>query len=513
MKSLSFTNRLLLSSALLPAPLLLLPSIAYADCLPNANGTNVTCLLSDPDGYRAGVDHPTVDSVTITVENAATVGGVAATGPLLTVGTASAVNNQGLITVAAGQTAISAGGGSTVSNAAISLGLNGNIIFGTTATGQVNTFNNLRTIAGTGTVTGNVTSAGATIFNNQGNFNGNLTTAGDTTLTNSGAFVGNIALGAGNDTVVNSGTLTGNIDLGAGTNFISFNSTAALPTGTLTAAATGANTVQLTGAGADTLNIAITNFDILNKDGSGSWTLGQAVALDDRININAGTLIAPNATFLGANRVTNNATLAFSNLAAGTFSGVISGAGVVNVGGAGTAVTTFSGTNTYTGTTTITQGTLQLVGGTAIVDTGSIVVTAPGVLDIGAAETLGAISGNGAITLAGGVLTVGQGSFSGVISGANGLTKTTAGTLVLSGANTFTGPATVTDGTLELTGGAGIGDMTAVIVNAAAGPPATAGRLVVTNAETIGSLAGNGGTVVLTAGLTTGDAGNTAMQV
>ncbi|WP_186728909.1 autotransporter outer membrane beta-barrel domain-containing protein [Sphingomonas panacisoli] len=510
MISLSTARRLLLTTALAPVPMFLFAGEAKADCLPNANGTNVTCVLNDPDGYKAGVDNPTTNGVTIDIINGATVGTPAATGPLLVVGTASAVNNQGTITVAAGQTAIYAGGGSTVNNAAISLGLTGNTIFGATATGQVNTFNNLKTVAGTGTVNGNVTSGGVTVFNNQGNFTGNLTTTGDTTVANTGVFTGNMVLGAGNDTITNTGTITGNIDMGAGTNFISFNSQASLPTGTLTAATSGTNTIQLTGTGAATLNIAVTNFDVLNKDGTGTWTLGQAITLDDRINVNAGTLATPDAGFLGGNKIVNNATVQFTNAASGTYSGVMSGTGVVNVGGGGAGVTTFSGANTYTGDTTITGGTLRVIGGAAIADTGKVVVTAPGIFDVGAAETVGEIGGNGSITLSGGTLTVGKGTFSGVISGTNGLTKNTTGTLVLSGANTFTGAATVTDGTLELQGGNAIGNTTAVVVNAAAGPPATSGRLLVTNAETIGSLSGNGGSVVLTANLTTGDAGNTS---
>ncbi|MBL0114352.1 MAG: autotransporter-associated beta strand repeat-containing protein [Sphingomonadales bacterium] len=86
----------------------------------------------------------------------------------------------------------------------------------------------------------------------------------------------------------------------------------------------------------------------------------------------------------------------------------------------------------------------------------------------------------------------------GDISGANGLTKIGTGSLALSGANTFTGAATVSNGTLELQGGNAIGDTTAVIVTTAS--PAAAGNFLVSAAETIGSLSGNGGTVVLDAG-------------
>ncbi|MBL0114353.1 MAG: hypothetical protein IPP45_02300 [Sphingomonadales bacterium] len=86
--------------------------------------------------------------------------------------------------------------------------------------------------------------------------------------------------------------------MGAGTNTIGFGSSAALPTGTLTADAAGLNTINLFGSAADTLNIAVTNFDVMNKDGTGSWALTQAVSLADRININAGTLIVDDADFV-----------------------------------------------------------------------------------------------------------------------------------------------------------------------------------------------------------------------
>ncbi len=77
---------------------------------------------------------------------------------------------------------------------------------------------------------------------------------------------------------------------------------------------------------------------------------------------------------------------------------------------------------------------------------------------------------------------------------------------MLTGNNTFTGPATVIGGTLELSGGNAIGDTTAVIVNVAGtSVDSTSGTLQVDTAETIGSLAGDGGTVVLDANLTTGN--------
>lgn len=544
------SSRWLIGTAVLPLSMVA-AAPAWADCLPNASGTIVNCNANDPDGFVAG------DGVTINVNPAATVNGP------LTVGTAGRINNEGIVGNP-GPSAITAGGGSTVVNTRIAT-VNGSLAFGVTGTGVVNTLENrgqfngsvssagalslTNTFAGieVGQIIGNISSTGATTITNsgaaaliQGNITlgdgndtvtnggiiqgnialgngtasltnavgaqitGNITAGGNTVISNAGSFTGNITLGGGDDTISNTGAIVGNIDMGAGVNTIGFGSTAALPTGTLTAAAAGTNTINLFGSGADTLNIAVTNFDVLNKDGSGSWSLSQPVLLADRININAGTLITSDADWLAGNRVVNNATLNFSNLADGTFSGAIEGAGAVNVGGGGTAITTFSGANTYTGVTTVTGGTLRLAGGSALVDSGSVVVTAPGILDVAAAETIGDLTGTGSVTLSGGNLSLGSGNFTGVISGANGLVKIGAGSLTLAGANTFAGPLTVNNGTVVLAGGAAVADTTAVVVNAAAGPPATSGTLQVSAAETIGSLAGSGGSVVLGAALTTG---------
>ena len=87
-----------------------------------------------------------------------------------------------------------------------------------------------------------------------------------------------------------------------------------------------------------------------------------------------------------------------------------------------------------------------------------------------------------------------------MISGANGIGKVGTGTLLLSGANTYTGTTTVSDGTLEVQGGAAIADTGSVVVN-------TPGTFLVSNTETIGDLAGTG-SVVLTQGLTTGGNNN-----
>ncbi|MEA3539271.1 MAG: autotransporter domain-containing protein [Pseudomonadota bacterium] len=102
------------------------------------------------------------------------------------------------------------------------------------------------------------------------------------------------------------------------------------------------------------------------------------------------------------------------------FTGVISGSGGLTKAGAGTLVLT--GANTYSGGTTITGGTLV---GTTTSLQGDIVNNAALIFDQAT-----------------------NGTFGGVVSGSGTFTKDGAGTLVLTGANSYTGGTTITGGTL-----------------------------------------------------------------
>ena len=140
---------LMLGTVLAGTGAFILPTAAYADCLPDAAGTTVICNTADPDGYQT-----TTNAVTIQVEPSTTVGtGAATPSPLLQAGTDSVVNDEAIINSSA--TAISLGGGSTVNNSAANNGLiNGDVVFGSTTDTQVNTFNNL---GGTATLNGDIT--------------------------------------------------------------------------------------------------------------------------------------------------------------------------------------------------------------------------------------------------------------------------------------------------------------------------------------------------------------------
>ena len=87
--------------------------------------------------------------------------------------------------------------------------------------------------------------------------------------------------------------------------------------------------------------------------------------------------------------------------------------------------------------------------------TTDVTLSSGGTLDIGTNNTtIGSLTSTGAtgtkVLLGNGTLTVSSGSFDGVISGTGGLTKVGTGSLTLSGAETFSGPTAVTDGSVTV---------------------------------------------------------------
>ncbi|MFI5261915.1 MAG: signal peptidase I [Candidatus Limnocylindrales bacterium] len=131
--------------------------------------------------------------------------------------------------------------------------------------------------------------------------------------------------------------------------------------------------------------------------------------------------------------------------------------GTLTKNGSGTL--TLGAANTYTGATTVNAGTVALGIANAIGPSSAVTVAAGAVLDLhGWSDTIGSLAGAGTVTssVAGGVtLTVGgdgsgSGTFSGVLQDGSGqlaLAKIgAAGTLVLSGVNTYSGPTTISAG-------------------------------------------------------------------
>lgn len=160
-----------------------------------------------------------------------------------------------------------------------------------------------------------------------------------------------------------------------------------------------------------------------------------------------------------------------------TFSGIMKNStGSLGLTKMGTAILTLSGLNTYSGPTLVSVGTLRVGVSNAIPATSECTVN--GTLDLnGISTSLGSLAGTGTVTNSSGsgtiTLTVGglntNTTFSGAIQNASqtvALTKTGTGTLTLSGANTFIGSATVSAGSLNVTGSIGAGGV--LTVNSAA---------------------------------------------
>ncbi|MFH1982930.1 MAG: autotransporter-associated beta strand repeat-containing protein [Pseudomonadota bacterium] len=381
--------------------------------------------------------------------------------------------------------------------------------------------------AGTFTLSGTNTYTGTTTVNT-----GTLALGASNVLADTSSLSvngGTFAIAGNSDTVnavtLTSGSITGSGGVLSSTTDIDARAggISAILGGSAGLTKTTAGTVILSGANTYTGTTSV-NAGSLQLSGGSAIADAGAVSIADvsgaildlnNTNETIGSIAGGGAT--GGQVTLGSATMTTGNAASTVFAGVVSGTGGLTKQGAGTF--TLSGANTYTGLTTVNAGTLRLSGGAAIADTGAVSIAnaATAVLDLNnAAETIGSLAGGGgsggAVTLGSGTLTTGDGSnttFAGIISGTGGLTKQGGGIFTLSGANTHSGATTINAGTLQLSGGSAIADTGAVsIAN-------VSGAILDLNgtAETIGSLAGGGGTggaVALGGGaLTTGDTTDT----
>ena len=363
------------------------------------------------------------------------------------------------------------------------------------------------TLSGPSTYTGGTTiQAGALkAQNNTALGSGSVTVAngsalqvqGGISLGNALSLTGTGASGA-LENISGANTLTGAVSLAG-------NSTIFSDAGTLdlTNSITGSGTaLVLAGSGGGTITGDIeTGAGSLTKGGTGTWNLCGANTYTGGTTINGGMLaigsegtlgVAPgpgttNLTFAGNGTLQANSDLVLNaywqvNIASGVTATIDTQAGSVTIAGAvtgsggltklGNGTLTLSAANSYGGGTTLSAGTLNVnsasaigtgpltVNGGALGNTSESTVTlsnnqtwngdfafaGPADLDLGNSSVT--LNGNRTVSVSSGKLTVG-----GVIDdGANsyGLAKSGAGTLTLSGINTYNGDTTISGGVLSV---------------------------------------------------------------
>lgn len=310
--------------------------------------------------------------------------------------------------------------------------------------------NGARTTAGTNPVVLTIDGVGRTEFN--ASSLAQIATATASIVKNGSGYF--LLAGSAN-------TFSGGVTLKGGTLALGSNTALGATSGTFTIANNGVS-IDVTSARSTTNN----NAQVWNGDftflgtstfdtGTGAVTLG-----GDRI-------ITTNASVLTVGGVIDDG--------ANTYSLQKSGSGVLQLNAANTfdgGVTFQSGTLRIgsdsalgTGTITFAGGALSGTGATLRTLGNAVAVTGDGTIGEAATNTA-PFSFHGAVNLgaSSGTLTVlSTATFAGAVSGAGGLTKSGASTLVLSASNSYAGPTTISAGNLTISDAAALGDGAAAL--------------------------------------------------
>jgi autotransporter-associated beta strand protein len=295
------------------------------------------------------------------------------------------------------------------------------------------------TLQGSIAAGGNIVDNGALDFHNATSFfqyggviSGTGTVAldqGTLTFTNVNTYSGGTTIGGAGTLQIGSASAVGGLNQNG----------AIVDNGTLNFANIGASGETLSGGISGTGNLGI---QLLA--GNGPLVLTGTNALTGStsvINVTLGTLQIGNATTAGTlagNVQLGAGTLDFANTGGPlTYSNFIQGAGSVEIGGLGDVILTNTNNSIVGGTTIDSGGILQI--GDGATSSGSI---------------FGPITNNGTLTFDPESGTANVLTISGAISGSGTVSQSGPGTTVLSGADSFSGDVSITNGTLEFGSGA-----------------------------------------------------------
>jgi len=335
----------------------------------------------------------------------------------------------------------------------------------------------------TGTVTVNGgelgTDNGSTLTNNGGGFvltgssaaaavvlagSGGLTvSSSDARLWSQATYTGDTVITSGQLNICSGGGISTNsavsIASGATINLTSFfaptniNRTIAGLTGAGILYGGGGTVTVNKASGSDTFSGAIQGVQGFIKEGAGILVLSGSNNYSGGTVISGGTLDLDGGSVSGG--ITNNANLVIRS----DLVNAVSGTGSLTK--EGSAIAVLWNPNSYTGATVVNGGQLMLGGAGAISESSTLqIASGASILLTGylapadTNRTFAGLTGAGILYGHGGTVTInkdsGSDTFSGDIQGGQGLIKSGAGTLVLSGPNSYTGGTTVNGGELVI---------------------------------------------------------------